>query len=93
MIDQNCIHIFIVGFHGNRIYQMKEKVICYIMVYGCYGLLNEFLQLFNPYCSNLLNKPMVRGLTPCFACELMIILTYLLYVYHNLCLAICLHWF
>ena len=39
--NYNCIHTFPVGFHGNRIYQMKEKVIRYIMIYGCYGL---FLQ-------------------------------------------------
>ena len=32
------IIIFLVGFHGNRIYQMKEKVICYIIMYGCYVL-------------------------------------------------------
>ena len=32
------IHIFMVGFCGNRIYQMKEKIICYIMAYGCYGI-------------------------------------------------------
>ena len=54
-----------VGFYGNGIYQMKEKVVCYI-IYGCYGL---FLQsrilmiFFNQYCSNLLKNPTVRGLT------------------------------
>ena len=31
MIDKIII-IFLVGFHGNRIYQMKEKVICYIII-------------------------------------------------------------
>ena len=32
------IHTFLVVFHGNKIYQMKEKVICYIMISGCFGL-------------------------------------------------------
>ena len=49
MIDQIVtiiIHIFIFGFRGNRFYQMKEKMICYIMVYGCYGCFYslEFVQ-------------------------------------------------
>ena len=41
-------HTFLVSFHGNRTYQMKEKVICYIMIYGCYGLFCslEFLRFF-----------------------------------------------
>ena len=34
MINKIII-IFLVGFHGNRINQMKEKVICYIIIYGC----------------------------------------------------------
>ena len=39
------IHIFMFGFHGNMVYQMKEKLICYIMVYSCYGLF-LFLRYF-----------------------------------------------
>ena len=35
-----------VGFHGNRTYQMTEKVIYYIMVYGCYAALNFFMLKF-----------------------------------------------
>ena len=34
-------HIFIVDFHGSRIYQMKEKIIFFIVMYCCYGI---FLQ-------------------------------------------------
>ena len=37
MIDKIII-IFLVGFHGNIIYQMKEKVICYIIILA-YALL------------------------------------------------------
>ena len=42
---------------------MKEKVICYIVIYGCYGFFaaSNFYDFFNLYCSNLKN-PMVRGL-------------------------------
>ena len=43
---------------------MKEKVICYIMIYGCYGLFtaSNSYDFFNQYCSNLLKNPTVRGL-------------------------------
>ena len=64
MIDK-IIVIFLVVFHGNRIYQMKEKVIiCYIIIYGCYVLFaaSKFYDFFNQYCSNLLKNPTVRGL-------------------------------
>ena len=50
--------------HGNRIYQMKEKV----MLHHNIWLLCTFLQpqsftiFFNQYCSNLLKNPTVRGL-------------------------------
>ena len=37
-----CIHTFLVGFHGNRVYQMTEKVICYIMIYGCFFAASNF---------------------------------------------------
>ena len=58
------IHIFMVVSMVTEFYQMKEKVICYITVYGCYGLFYnlEFLQFFNQNCSILLKKPTVRGL-------------------------------
>ena len=38
----NCIHILVIGFHGNIIY---KKIPCYYMVYDCYGPLysQEFL--------------------------------------------------
>ena len=56
VIDQIIIvFIFIVGFHGNRIYQMTEKIICYIVVYGCYG---HFYDFFNQ-CTE--KKTTVRG--------------------------------
>ena len=47
------IHIFMVVSMVTEFYQMKEKVICYITVYGCYGLFYnlEFLQFFNQNCS------------------------------------------
>ena len=50
---------------------MKEKVICYIMIYGCYGLfaaLNCY-DFLNQYCSNLLKNPTVRGLTSVLVCN------------------------
>ena len=54
-----------VGFHGNRIYQMKEKVICYIMIYCCYGFFtaSNSYDFINLYCSNLLKNATVRGLS------------------------------
>ena len=36
-----CTHIFIVDFHGSRIYQMKEKIMFFIVMYFCYRM---FLQ-------------------------------------------------
>ena len=63
VIDKIII-IFLVGFHGNRIYQMKEKVICYIiiMVAMYFFAASKFYDFFNQYCSNLLKNPTVRGL-------------------------------
>ena len=34
-------HIVLVDFHGSRIYQMKEKIVFFIVMYCCYGI---FLQ-------------------------------------------------
>ena len=34
-------HIFIVDFHGSRVYQIKEKIMFFIVMYDCYGM---FLQ-------------------------------------------------
>ena len=34
-------YIFIVDFHGSRVYQIKEKIMFFIVIYGCYGM---FLQ-------------------------------------------------
>ena len=31
-------HIFIVDFHGSRIYQMKENIMFFIVMYCCYGM-------------------------------------------------------
>ena len=42
MIDKIII-IFLVGFHGNRIYQMKEKVICYSLVAMYFLAASKFL--------------------------------------------------
>ena len=43
MIDKIII-IFLVGFHGNRIYQMNEKVIRYIIMY-CFAA-SKFYHFF-----------------------------------------------
>ena len=66
-----------VGFHGNIIYQMKEKVICYIMIYSCYGLFaaSNSYDFFNQYCSNLLKNPTV-GADPTTVIDLLPDLTY-----------------
>ena len=61
MIDKNII-IFLVSFHGNRIYQMKVKVICYIMVAMYFLVASKFYDFFNQYCSNLLKILTVSGL-------------------------------
>ena len=65
MIDKIII-IFLVGFHGNRIYQMKEKVIIMLhhnnMVAMYFFAASKFYDFFYQYCSNLLKNPTVRGL-------------------------------
>ena len=51
------IHIFMVGFHGNKIYQMKIKLYAtswYMVAMDFLTALN-FFDFFNQYCSNLVH--------------------------------------
>ena len=56
------IHSWLVSMVTEFI-KMKEKVICYYTIYGCYGLfcILKFYDFFNQYCLNLLKNPTVRG--------------------------------
>ena len=38
IIDQIIIffHTLFIGFQGSRIYEMEEKIVYFIIVYGCY---------------------------------------------------------
>ena len=40
-------HTFIVDFQDSRIYQMKEKILFFIVMYCCYGMLFAVLKIFN----------------------------------------------
>ena len=46
LINYNCINIFMVGFHGNMICEMKEKsyaTSCYMVAMTIFTVLNFFL--------------------------------------------------